>query len=226
MIPITADLVEREPINPCQPSPCGPNSICKVAGESPSCSCLPEFIGTPPSCRPECLTNNECPFNLACINKKCKDPCPGVCGANAECRVVSHTPSCFCITGYIGDPLVQCSVEPPRTEPDKSTPCEPSPCGDNAVCREQNNAGSCTCLFGYIGNPYEGCRPECILNSDCPPSKACITNKCGDPCPGTCAQNAECLVINHLPVCNCLVGYTGDPFNYCNIARPESKLIV
>lgn len=39
---------------------------------------------------------------------------------------------------------------------------------------------------------YEGCRPECVLSSDCPSDKACIRNKCKDPCPGVCGLNAEC----------------------------------
>lgn len=98
------------------------------------------------------------------------------------------------------------------------SPCSPSPCGSNAICREQNGAGSCTCLPEYIGNPYEGCRPECTLNTDCAPNKACIRSKCQDPCPGTCGPNADCQVVNHIPMCTCRVGYTGDPFRHCNIA--------
>lgn len=215
--------MERPQINPCQPSPCGPYSQCRVAGDSPSCSCLSDYIGSPPNCRPECVSNSECASNLACINQKCKDPCPGACGLNAECRVVSHTPMCVCISGYVGDPFSQCTVQSAPTE--QATPCIPSPCGANAVCREQNKAGSCTCLPDYIGNPYEGCRPECVLNSDCPSNRACIRNKCEDPCPGTCGQNADCQVVNHLPSCTCRLGYTGDPFRYCNIqADPRKNL--
>lgn len=103
------------------------------------------------------------------------------------------------------------------------TPCVPSPCGPNAICREQNGAGSCSCLPDYLGNPYEGCRPECILNSDCSPNKACVRNKCVDPCPGTCGQNADCQVINHLPSCICRAGFTGDPFNFCSLVPSECK---
>ncbi len=32
---------------------------------------------------------------------------------------------------------------------------------------------------------------------------------------GSCGQNAECYVINHNPVCKCLVDFTGDPFVGC-----------
>lgn len=94
-------------------------------------------------------------------------------------------------------------------------PCVPSPCGANAICKERNGAGSCSCLPNYIGNPYEGCRPECVLNSDCVPSKSCVQFKCEDPCPGTCGQNAVCQVINHVATCNCLLRFTGDPFRFC-----------
>lgn len=101
-----------EPVKPCEPSPCGPNSECRVVGDQPSCSCLPDFIGTPPNCRPECVSNSECASHLACINRKCRDPCPGTCGQNAECRVISHTPNCVCLSGYIGDPFAYCSLPP------------------------------------------------------------------------------------------------------------------
>lgn len=97
-----------------------------------------------------------------------------------------------------------------------TTPCESNPCGPNAICKEQNGVGSCTCDPDYFGNPYEGCRPECITNSDCSSNLACINMKCRNPCPGTCGRNAECNVINHNPICSCYKDYTGDPFRYCS----------
>lgn len=108
-------------------------------------------------------------------------------------------------------------------QPSTSTPCTPSPCGANAICRVQQNAGSCSCTSDYIGNPYEGCRPECMLNSDCPSNQACIGLKCKDPCPGTCGQNAQCYVINHAPTCTCFERYTGNPFIYCSFIVEARK---
>lgn len=184
---------------------------------------MPGFIGSPPNCRPECISNSECAYNLACINNKCKDPCPNSCAQNAECRVVSHTPMCVCSAGYVGDPFTFCSVQhEPVAVP--ATPCVPNPCGSNANCREQNGVGSCQCLPEYYGNPYEGCRPECVLNSDCPTNKACIRNKCQNPCGGSCGQNAECQVVNHVPTCTCRVGFTGDPYSFCNFPKDNRKL--
>jgi hypothetical protein len=77
-------------------------------------------------------------------------------------------------------------------------------------------------MQGYIGNPYDGCRPECVLNSDCPANLACIRNKCKDPCPGSCALNTECQVVNHLPSCTCNDGFIGDPFKYCDRDQIDS----
>lgn len=108
--------------------------------------------------------------------------------------------------------------------PEPSSPCVPSPCGPNAICKERNGAGSCTCIQDYIGNPYESCRPECVVDTDCPSNKACFNSRCQDPCPGTCGINADCRVVGHLPICSCYPGYTGDPFKYCNIV-PQSKII-
>lgn len=107
---------------------------------------------------------------------------------------------------------------------ERPTPCVPSPCGSNAICREQNGAGSCSCIENYFGNPYEGCRPECVIDSDCQQNKACLKNQCQDPCPGTCGQNAICSVLNHLATCTCLEGFTGDPFRYCHLLLSERKL--
>lgn len=127
---------------------------------------------------------------------------------------------CICQQGFIGDPFVQCSPEIER-DIEVRTPCSPSPCGANAICRERDGAGSCQCLPEYFGNPYDGCRPECMLDSDCGSNRACLQQKCQDPCPGTCGQNAACQVINHLPSCNCLPGYIGDPYQLCT--RPVER---
>lgn len=78
------------------------------------CSCLPEFVGVAPACRPECTANSECPLDKACINRKCSDPCPGVCGLNADCRVRNHSPLCSCRPGMTGDAFVRCSPQPSK----------------------------------------------------------------------------------------------------------------
>jgi len=93
---------------PCSPSPCGPNSQCRVINEQAVCSCVPGFIGSPPSCRPECVVSSDCGLNEACSNQKCRDPCPGTCGVGARCQVISHNPICSCPSGLMGDPFTRC----------------------------------------------------------------------------------------------------------------------
>jgi hypothetical protein len=96
---------------PCQPSPCGPNSQCREINDQAVCSCVPGFIGSPPSCRPECITSSECGQNEACVNQKCRDPCPGTCGVGAKCNVINHNPICSCPPRYTGDPFSRCYPE-------------------------------------------------------------------------------------------------------------------
>jgi len=103
-----------ETIYPCNPSPCGPNSQCRELNGQAVCSCLPEYVGSPPSCRPECVISTECNHDKACTGQKCKDPCPGMCGHNANCKTINHSPICTCIVGFTGNPFSQCYQIPSK----------------------------------------------------------------------------------------------------------------
>ena len=83
-----------------------------------------------------------------------------------------------------------------------------------------NGHEACSCLPGYIGPP-PNCRPECVINSECPANKACIQQKCGDPCIGSCGINAKCDVVNHNAICSCPYDYIGDPFTQCYPKPPS-----
>lgn len=71
------------------------------------------------------------------------------------------------------------------------------------------------------------CRPECVISSECPQDRACVKQKCIDPCPGTCGANAICKVVNHNAICSCARGYSGDPFIGCSRieCKHNSKMI-
>lgn len=97
--------------NPCNPSPCGPNSRCREVNGNGVCSCLPEYQGSPPSCRPMCTVSSECPSDRACLNLKCIDPCPGPCGRNTQCKTINHSPYCSCGPSFTGNPFTQCLPE-------------------------------------------------------------------------------------------------------------------
>lgn len=132
----------------------------------------------------------------------------------SECRIQNHIPICTCSPHYTGDPFTQCIEIIEKPQPKPYNPCDPSPCGGNAIC---DNA-ICTCVSGYFGDPYIGCRPECTMNTECSPSKACLNNKCVDPCANICGPQATCVVSNHIPSCACPQGYIGDPFVSCRPA--------
>lgn len=105
-------------------------------------------------------------------------------------------------------------------------PCDPNPCGSNAECIEKNGVGSCICKDNYFGDPYESCRPECVLNADCPSHLACVNNKCKDVCLGSCGQNTECRAQNHKANCICFPGYTGNPYSSCYVIQEERKTFI
>lgn len=100
-------------------------------------------------------------------------------------------------------------------EPAVIDECTNIRCGSNAECIN----GQCHCLPEYHGDPYFNCRPECVYSTDCDHSKACVQRKCVDPCVGACGQNAVCQVINHIPMCSCNTGFTGNAFVLCHPIR-------
>lgn len=98
---------------PCSPSPCGPYSECTVSANGvAACSCRTGHVGSPPSCRPECLVSSDCKLQLACIDRRCRDPCEGACGRGARCQVIAHSPICTCNDEYTGDPFTYCYPAP------------------------------------------------------------------------------------------------------------------
>lgn len=107
---LTAILSDN--VDPCQQSPCGPYSQCKSNNGQAVCSCLSNYIGAPPGCKPECTISTECATNRACENNKCIDPCPNSCGQGTTCRVVNHSPICMCKSGFSGDPFTRCTFVP------------------------------------------------------------------------------------------------------------------
>lgn len=215
-------VVYEEPQNPCNPSPCGFNAVCREKNGAGSCTCMKNFFGDPyVNCRPECVQNSDCPYDKSCMNTKCVNPCVGTCGLNAECRVIHHLPICSCPPNHTGNPSQGCRPIPIVTYEEPRHPCQPSPCGPYSVCRVLEERAVCSCQTNYFGAP-PNCKPECIISSECAHNRACVNQRCTDPCPGTCGYHAQCRVTNHNPICTCTSGYTGDPFVQC--VREQSKI--
>ena len=183
--------VGQKCVDPC-PGSCAPNAECRVVNHSPVCTCRPGYSGD---------AYIQC--NIIVVQGEC---------------CVAFRPHLCHFTNLQSALILTCwyfVVETPVRQPDKPRPCDPSPCGQNAQCREQNGQATCLCPSDYVGDPYVGCGPECVLNPDCPKDKSCVRNKCVDPCPGTCGLNADCRVSNHIVVCTCLRGFSGDPYSSC-----------
>ena len=95
-------------------------------------------------------------------------------------------------------------------------------CGANAECSNEGGRPVCNCLSGHKGDPYTGCvRGDCISNSECRDNQACQDYKCVDPCQLSCGTGADCQVNNHVAICRCPRGFTGDPFQ---VSKKSSAL--
>merc|ERR1712079_227004 len=202
--------------DPCDPSPCGPNTECSVTPNgNPICRCLPNYIPQPDTitgCGRECERDPDCSSGNICQNYHCvprPDPCdPTPCGRNTQCNVNRQgNPVCTCNDGFepAPDTITGCSRIVVRTPP--PDPCDPSPCGPNTRC-DVNFGGNPVrkCLSGYVPNPdtISGCKEK------------------PDPCnPSPCGTNAECIPNGDNANCKCPPGHQGDPFVFCKKGECE-----
>lgn len=179
--PATHACVNRNCIDVCEQIQCGRNAICRSDySHHARCYCLDGFRGNPlVACeRPECTTNQDCPFHLTCINERCQDPCN--CAPGAQCRVDNHISTCKCLPGRVGDPYVGCTLVDTKPTPQCTVdadcpsklaclnsvcknPCiETRPCGAHAVCSVVDSLPLrtlvCTCEPGFVGNADIGCK--------------------------------------------------------------------
>lgn len=60
---------------------------------------------------------------------------------------------------------------------------------------------------------------------ECSLDRVCLKNKCVNPCPGVCASTAECKVYNHIPICTCSEGMTGNAFLECNKIKSKCYFV-
>ncbi|VEN60882.1 unnamed protein product, partial [Callosobruchus maculatus] len=226
-------------VNPCVlEKSCGIGAFCSANDHRAVCRCPPGFEGNarvecvaPVGVTVGCTSNSECPKSESCINRICVSPCN--CGSNADCRVVNHYPTCFCRPGYSGNPQIGCvklgCQSDNECDSDKQcyngqclNPCIlGDPCARNAECYGQNHRAACRCPQGLEGNPFERCdRVECHTDSECPNNRACIQQRCVDPCSSianpACARNAICYAQNHAAGCICPPHLPeGNPLSFC-----------
>lgn len=157
----------------------------------PACSCLENYIGPAPNCRPECVLSSECPSQQACIQQQCKDPCPGSCGFEAS--------KCFYFDVFPFYILNKSII---------ITLCMEIFFKSNtfSACHVLSHLPICTCNDGYEGDPFVRCQPKVITESPPVDRSFCSENPCG--------PNAECVGNE----CRCIAEYQGNPYEGC---RPE-----
>lgn len=180
--------INRNCLDTCNQVSCGLNAICKPDyNHHARCYCFDGYRGNPLIVceRPECSSNQDCPFHLACINEHCQDPCN--CAPGAQCRVDNHVATCKCLPGFVGDAYVRCTTIQylPTSQctvdadcPSKmacfnnvcKNPCiETRPCGAHAVCSVVDSLPLrtmvCSCEPGFMGNADIGCKQGNIHNS-------------------------------------------------------------
>ncbi|MPC93754.1 Cadherin-related tumor suppressor [Portunus trituberculatus] len=97
-------------------------------------------------------------------------------------------------------------------------PClQDSPCASSAKCSVNQHEVECSCSSGEHGDPKVACLAiGCLSNDECPPERACINQKCQDPCkPNPCGLGALCINQDHNFTCSCPLGHHGRPTIAC-----------
>ncbi|KAF2352424.1 EGF-like domain, partial [Trinorchestia longiramus] len=188
-----------------------------------------------------CVADSDCTNELACMFDECKNMCDEKpCGINATCRM-KHRGSdammiCECEKGYVGDPFDECvllsrvpsgcssDIDCPWTESCTngrcSDPCAENACGERATCQVQDHRPVCVCPLRFGGDPQVLCSPVgCRSNGDCPSLTACVNERCLDSCVANepCGENAVCSPTTNSFHCECIVGYSGDPYVGCRL---------
>jgi len=187
--------------DPCDPNPCGPNSICKQ-GEfgdeydkkvGAYCLCEEQFYGKPPNCRTGCQSNNDCKSNEICDkSKNCVNYCASsICGLNSMCRNANHTePRCSCIEGYIPQSKIGCRL---KTSEDKEIPIKEIQKHIEAKCKD-----------------CKSCTDRCYNESEICVKGSCIKNICSDYCYST----SNCDVYNGILECFSTFDFSHNPFEH------------
>lgn len=144
----TATCHDKQCVNPCDKiMPCGLDANCVVAGHNPICECPPGSQGDPyvKCAKLECIKDNDCLIDEACVNYKCKNSCdiPRACGKNALCAARNHIGQCSCVPGYTGDPVLGCVPIQYCTDDSR--------CSTGTKCVDNLCVGKCN--FNIIASP-------------------------------------------------------------------------
>lgn len=164
--------------DPCQHPTfvCDGNKKCEARNHRPVCVCKSGFIVNEYGeliCAPdkrECLRNDECASNLACVSGHCINPCTenerrGMpCPQNKTCQVLDHTAQCICMEDC--SPSLSICLRDAGCPPDQSCvnyqcvdPCKSAKCADGSPCFAENHKPICKfCPSGFVADARYGCQ--------------------------------------------------------------------
>lgn len=150
---------------------CEDNKTCEVRKHRPICICkfgfmvnsVGEFVCAPGPV--ECQLDDGCPRDLACINRRCVDPClfHQPCPPNKQCQVMNHQPVCFCLKDCT--PSISICLNDEGCAPTEACvsyqcvdPCTSHGCLGDSPCYVEDHKPLCKfCPPGFTVDPKIGC---------------------------------------------------------------------
>uniref|UniRef100_A0A182M1U8 EGF-like domain-containing protein n=1 Tax=Anopheles culicifacies TaxID=139723 RepID=A0A182M1U8_9DIPT len=210
-------------VNPCEQINCG-RGTCQIVDHEATCTCYQGYA----------FVNGKCEDIDECTEMK-----PAPCHDSALCENLPGNYLCSCPAGLVGDPVTagckrsdecisseDCPSGAVCIDAHCKNPCaEENVCGENALCTLVGERATCECPSTTRGDPKVACRKlECTTADECTADRTCIGYRCIDPCSlkSACGSSANCVTKNHLAICSCQPGTTGNPLlgcvplQYCN----------
>lgn len=113
-----------------------------------------------------CISNDDCPSELACIGGSCQNPCHvSLCPEGKTCQVLNHEALCMCTEGC--NPSVSICLKDKGCLPSQACvsfqcvdPCASITCEQNAPCIVENHKAICKfCPENFVADQNYGCLP-------------------------------------------------------------------
>ena len=164
------------------------------------------------------------------VNRLCLNLCDdGLCGINSYCSINHNKLTCSCPPGTTGNPTVKCTALASETYTFRPPISYTTPSVDVTILPDSQQTAKLDPIGVTVFTeettipfipPVSPIMPEifiyCQNNDDCDVSNSCINKLCYESCSlGICGKEANCVTVEHRPVCLCPHGTTGDPQVKC-----------
>lgn len=163
--------------DPCQNPEfsCEDNKKCVVRRHKPVCVCKFGFVVNEKgelTCaldKQECLSDDQCESNSACIQGQCKNPCMASakynppCPPEKACQVLNHKPICICMDDC--NPTISICLRDNGCPEGLAcrnyqcvNPCLTATCAEDSPCYVEDHKPICKfCPNGFIKDSKSGC---------------------------------------------------------------------